>query len=52
MPVNLMFTSITEAFYVSLELSIVLGFIFTIPFFYCQLYEFIVPGLYEYEADN
>jgi len=51
-PFHLIFTSITEAFYLSIKLSIILSLLYSIPFFYWQFYEFIIVGLYEYEKSE
>jgi sec-independent protein translocase protein TatC len=51
-PFHLIFTSITEAFYASIQFTIIMSFFYTIPFLYWQVYEFILPGLYEHERDD
>ena len=48
-PINLIFTSITEAFYLYIYFSILLALITSIPYTYLQLYSFIIPGLYQHE---
>ena len=49
---HLIFTSITEGFYISIQFSLILGFIYSFPFLYWQVYEFILPGLYKYESEK
>jgi sec-independent protein translocase protein TatC len=48
---NLIFTSLTEAFYLYIYFSILIGFIFNLPFFYYQLYSFILPALFYYQVN-
>jgi sec-independent protein translocase protein TatC len=48
-PINLIFTSITEAFYLYIYFTILIAFITNIPYLYIQLYSFIIPGFYKNE---
>jgi sec-independent protein translocase protein TatC len=48
---NLIFTSLTEAFYLYIYFSILIGFILNLPFFYYQLYSFILPALFKYQVN-
>lgn len=48
-PINLIFTSITEAFYLYIYFTILFALITNIPYFYLQLYSFIIPGVYQHE---
>ena len=48
-PLNLIFTSLTEAFYLYIYFSILLAIITNIPYFYNQFYQFYIPGAYQYQ---
>ena len=50
-PLNLIFTSLTEAFYLYIYFSILLAIITNLPYFYAQFYLFYIPGLYQYELN-
>lgn len=42
---NIIYTDLSELFFVYLKISIYYGFIFTLPFLLYQIYKFISPGL-------
>ena len=46
---GLIYTDLTEIFFTYIKLAYYLAIFFTIPFFACQIYIFIAPGLYKNE---
>lgn len=48
-PLNLIFTSLTEAFYLYIYFSILLAIITNLPYAYNQFYQFYIPGNYQYQ---
>ncbi len=46
---QMIYTNLTEIFFSYIKLAYYLALAITIPFFICQTYIFIAPGLYKYE---
>ena len=49
---HLIYTNITEAFFTFLNISLMSSLIIIIPFFFYQVYFFLLPGIYIYERDK
>lgn len=45
----IMYTNLAEAFVTYVRLSMIYGFIISVPFFLFQIYKFLVPGLFDNE---
>lgn len=50
--INLIFTNLTEAFYLYIYFTILIAFIFNLPILYFNIYYFILPGLYQYQVNK
>ncbi len=49
---KIIYTSLTEAFFTYLKLSLYMGFILSLPIIICQIYLFIAPALYKKERNT